>query len=96
MASTEAELEEYKGWMEPVTHVYSKGMATPQEGAISKVRTSFVTLRNARELVACVSITNNTGFGCFTAYPKPSSVSRRREGEVVRQRCNSYVDPYPS
>lgn len=36
MASTEAERAEYMHWMEPVTHVYSKGMATPQEGAVSK------------------------------------------------------------
>lgn len=36
MASTEEEREEYKRWMEPVTHVYSKGMATPKDGAVSK------------------------------------------------------------
>lgn len=36
MASTEAGRAEFKSWMEPVTHVYSKGMATPQEPAVSK------------------------------------------------------------
>lgn len=36
MASTEAEGQEARRWMEPVTHVYSKGMATLQEGAVSK------------------------------------------------------------
>lgn len=36
MASTEAERAEFKRWMEPVTHVYSKGMATPNEPAVSK------------------------------------------------------------
>lgn len=37
MATTEAERSEFKKLMEPVTHVYSKGMATPAEGAVSKV-----------------------------------------------------------
>ncbi|CAM9123949.1 unnamed protein product [Ectocarpus sp. 12 AP-2014] len=36
MAETEEERSEFKRWMEPVTHVYSKGMATPAEGAVSK------------------------------------------------------------
>lgn len=40
MASTAVEREAYKSWMEPVTHVYSKGMATNQEPAVSKVRDS--------------------------------------------------------
>ena len=41
MASTEAERAEFKRWMEPVTHVYSKGMATPQEPAVSKASLRF-------------------------------------------------------
>ncbi|CAM9212422.1 unnamed protein product, partial [Hapterophycus canaliculatus] len=36
MATSEEERLEYKRWMEPVTHVYSKGMATPIEDAVSK------------------------------------------------------------
>lgn len=36
MATTEESKAEFKKWMEPVTHVYSKGMATPVEGAVSK------------------------------------------------------------
>lgn len=36
MASTDEERAEFKRWMEPVTHVYSKGMATPLEPAVSK------------------------------------------------------------
>ncbi len=42
MASTEEDKAEFKKWMEPVTHVYSKGMATPVEGAVSKASTSIV------------------------------------------------------
>lgn len=37
MASSKEEKEEYKVWMEPVTHFYSKGMATAKDGAVSKV-----------------------------------------------------------
>lgn len=37
MATTQAERSEFKAFMEPVTHVYSKGMATAAEGAVSKV-----------------------------------------------------------
>lgn len=37
MASTEEGREEFKAWMEPITHMYSKGMATVQESAVSKV-----------------------------------------------------------
>lgn len=41
MAATEAERSEFKKFMEPVTHVYSKGMATAAEGAVSKVSALF-------------------------------------------------------
>lgn len=40
MAETDEERSEFKRWMEPVTHVYSKGMATPVEGAVSKASTA--------------------------------------------------------
>lgn len=38
MATTEAARSEFKKYMEPVTHVYSKGMATGAQAAVSKVR----------------------------------------------------------
>lgn len=65
MADTEEEREGYKQWMEPVTHVYSKGMATPQEAAVSKVQTTtlpLLVLRNACTLAARGSITTSAGF----------------------------------
>lgn len=37
MGTSEANRSEFKRWMEPVTHVYSKGMATVVENAISMV-----------------------------------------------------------
>eukprot|EP00752_Nemacystus_decipiens_P003907 g3584.t1 len=36
MGTTEEDRSDFKKWMEPVTHVYSKGMATLAEGAVSK------------------------------------------------------------
>eukprot|EP00903_Cladosiphon_okamuranus_P005729 g5686.t1 len=36
MGTSEDDRSEFKRWMEPVTHVYSKGMATLAEGAVSK------------------------------------------------------------
>lgn len=36
MGTTDSDRSEFKSWMEPVTHVYSKGMATLAEGAVSK------------------------------------------------------------
>lgn len=39
MGTSEDEQSKFKRWMEPVTHVYSKGMATLAEGAVSQAST---------------------------------------------------------